>query len=102
MSLTIPIPSWMTVIARPIRSATSVGPRARIATAPLPSPSSPDGNGWVRRIQPSARSPTVGGGSDVNGLPQIPADIPDEPIAAIGHLGSDARDEREQGDRGDH
>jgi hypothetical protein len=99
MSLTVPIPSWRGVIARPIRTVSSRDAPAIAAIAPLTSPSRTDGNGWARRIQPSDRVATVRGGSDVDELAEVRDEVLDEALAAIGDLRADARDEREQGDR---
>src|SRR6185369_14318159 len=90
------------VIATPMRVATSAVPPATVATPPLTSPSSTDGKGWVRRTQPRARDPTVGAESDVDELAEVRDEVLDEPIAAVGDLRADAGNERVEGDRRHH
>src|SRR5258708_32367200 len=85
-SLAVPIPSCRRVIASPIRNATSAGPPASAATAPLTMPSSTDGKGCVRRTQPRDRAAKPGARSDVDELAEIRDEVIDEALAPVGDL----------------
>src|SRR4051794_15374771 len=99
-SLLDPMPSWSSVIARPAWIATLAGAPPMAATEPLTSPSSTDGNGWVRRIQPRSRfTPGRRRASDVDEFAEVRDEILDEPVAAVGNLRADPWDQREERDR---
>jgi len=104
--LTAPIPSWRTVIATPIRAASSRGAPATAATPPLTMPSRTDGKGWVSRTHPASQSGAgrrlSGGGSDVDELGEVRDEVVDQPLATVRHLRSDPGDEGVQGDRRHH
>src|ERR687889_2392191 len=72
------------------------------ATAPLASPSSTEGNGWVSRSQPRARRPMPAERSDVDQLAEVRHEVLDEAIPAVGDLRADPRDEGEERDRRNH
>src|SRR6478672_12067450 len=105
-SLTVPIPSWRSVIASPIRSATSGAPPATRAIAPLTRPSRIEGNGCPRRSHPTTRWPVRGRGgdgpSDVDELVEVRDEVLDQALAAVLHLRPDPRHEHIERDRRHH
>src|SRR5262249_41811358 len=98
----VPIPSWRSDIAAPIRRARPASAPARTATPAETRPSRTDGNGWVTRSLAERRIAAPGGASDVDELVGVRDEVVDQPRPAVTDLRSDPGNEHVERDRRHH